>query len=1362
MPANNGLLKISEQEWTDARTYFAQDFSRNPHLDPTKMSKKKGSKTGHSFIKVGDEIFAIANRKCYGEAKHGLLGEGAFGKVKIVQTHSGENFAVKVEGRGLRGEHDAETKIMQAIGFSKGEAVRHLKAQKAFKGRFTTQKLYTVMKLREGKELEEYIYMPKSDTKRPDQLSNDQKLLAALFSCKAVQELHDKGIIHADLKPANLMAKIDGTQIVVSSIDFGFSMQLRPEQNEIVTASKGSPMYMAPELDRTCRNYGTFSFASDIYALGVMFKEDLGLDSALYDGMLKYNRLERDDMNKVMLNVIAKLKQSPTLDSQNLVLIAQLEKGIYERENQKKEAITAKFENHLTQCKDPNKFIEAISNAPSHLTDSQGYPVKGQEVAQIMRDIISKPELVTQFSQDPYAASRMLAQMGITSKYGIRNGFVEMLKVQNLKNTIISAPDEASLINILNAAPDSIFGNKARLEANIKAILAQPSIIEAMATNPRMAHLYTHNSGIFDDYGLKTAVLNIVNVKYQAQLLEAKKQEDQKREAQADLAQKINQAASLGIDEIIKVIREHPAPLYSKLGQELRKEDQINAIMNLRDPKPGAIVPKITSNYDLEGLVNRLVEQQKEAKLRPLPNPIPEAVIDRLPPLPQTPNQVPLTPPSPSPVAGMQSPPTPPQENMELILRTVIAQNLHGKGAISFEGKNWDQVSANVDFAGLKTRYMVSLGSSTSRERLFLDRESPHEKMVALREKIANESRGKTVPEILAIVNKHIDALTTDHPSVRGQSRNQIEAGLDGRLDRYLNDRAAGRIPGKPANRDVSMDELVDAGILVCRHKGLLAASIMGQLIDNKILPPGAARQYRSEIQNVAGRTIGAHTWSVYRDGTTGDLWVNDPRWAQVKKVNPARMSDIGYGVPAVRQMMQRLDAIDKPILDRVRVALEQALPKPHFVQPPNQPVLAQVNQPSPDEQKLIDAIKNAKSTGELIEILKATNIEIKSRNGMAIDKQRMLDNLKIFSSEPVYINAIANDRTFGGISPFAGSEISSTYDIRNKFIALVKEEHANKLKQQAPLVENREPVPQNVHIQPIKQEVEQNKEFNIKNKEFNIENILNKANNKAPQEPEISAPSDPVKEAIAKIEETQMWAIGPRDKRQEWLVPLLEDLEKLDKQNISAPEKRRILEEKVMQVYNSAGLSEFGHNAKRVARDILVEVLKIEPPVIVKNDVKVDVKNDPKIERIINLNENQLKESYNKIRDGKGATNWARVKAKNLGQAFTDKGQTRVNQISEMAKVFEHLKKNPSPENSFKVWSYLAVMSDDIQKENNKMQSALLQMCNKMMSEIDPQKKFMDKRIDQIESACKECKAAVNTEYNIPKVNDPGKNRRP
>src|SRR5690606_1341099 len=90
-PETKDLLSIKKKDWEKAKQYFAE----NPNA--VKFARK-GNKISNSFIQVEGEIFAVKSGKC--------LGEGAFGKVKVLQNEEKVNFAVKIEGRGKRGNDD--------------------------------------------------------------------------------------------------------------------------------------------------------------------------------------------------------------------------------------------------------------------------------------------------------------------------------------------------------------------------------------------------------------------------------------------------------------------------------------------------------------------------------------------------------------------------------------------------------------------------------------------------------------------------------------------------------------------------------------------------------------------------------------------------------------------------------------------------------------------------------------------------------------------------------------------------------------------------------------------------------------------------------------------------------------------------------------------------------------------------------------------------------------------------------------------------------------------------------------------------------------------------------------------------------
>uniref|UniRef100_A0ACD5T6M2 Uncharacterized protein n=1 Tax=Avena sativa TaxID=4498 RepID=A0ACD5T6M2_AVESA len=86
--------------------------------------------------------------------------------------------------------------------------------------------------------------------------------------CEGLRYLHDKHIIHLDLKPDNILLD---DHMLPKIADFGLSRCLDENQTRVTTTRLcGSVGYLAPEFFT-----GRFTFASDIYSLGVIIVEIL-------------------------------------------------------------------------------------------------------------------------------------------------------------------------------------------------------------------------------------------------------------------------------------------------------------------------------------------------------------------------------------------------------------------------------------------------------------------------------------------------------------------------------------------------------------------------------------------------------------------------------------------------------------------------------------------------------------------------------------------------------------------------------------------------------------------------------------------------------------------------------------------------------------------------------------------------------------------------------------------------------------------------------------------------------------------------------------------------------------------------------
>ncbi len=100
--------------------------------------------------------------------------------------------------------------------------------------------------------------------RRIGRLPADRALVAARQICAGLAAAHDRGVIHRDLKPQNIM--MDG-QGDITIMDFGLAALA--EQVTGAEASQGTPAYMAPEQLKG----GEVTVRTDLYALGLVLYE---------------------------------------------------------------------------------------------------------------------------------------------------------------------------------------------------------------------------------------------------------------------------------------------------------------------------------------------------------------------------------------------------------------------------------------------------------------------------------------------------------------------------------------------------------------------------------------------------------------------------------------------------------------------------------------------------------------------------------------------------------------------------------------------------------------------------------------------------------------------------------------------------------------------------------------------------------------------------------------------------------------------------------------------------------------------------------------------------------------------------------
>ena len=199
------------------------------------------------------------------------LGSGGFGTVYLAEdTWIDKKVAIKVPHRqGLDfGELLHEPRLLASVSHPNIVAITTAEKQ--------DNVFFIVMEYVPGETLENIIA-----TRGP--LDLHRALDYTCQICNAVDHAHKQGVIHRDLRPANVLV---GENDMLKVADFGTSRFLEIAAHG--TTVIGSPPYMAPE-----QFQGKAVFASDLYSLGVTMYQML-------TGVLPYDTPAPADLDKLM------------------------------------------------------------------------------------------------------------------------------------------------------------------------------------------------------------------------------------------------------------------------------------------------------------------------------------------------------------------------------------------------------------------------------------------------------------------------------------------------------------------------------------------------------------------------------------------------------------------------------------------------------------------------------------------------------------------------------------------------------------------------------------------------------------------------------------------------------------------------------------------------------------------------------------------------------------------------------------------------------------------------------------------------------------------------------------------------------
>ncbi len=187
-----------------------------------------------------------------------IIGVGGMANVyRAYDSIDDRTVAVKI----LRDEHMQNDELLRRFrNESKAIAVlSHPNIVKVYDVSFNEDIQYIVMEYIDGITLKEYIEQQKV-------LRWKEAVHFTVQILRALQHAHDKGIVHRDIKPQNIMLLADGT---IKVADFGIARFARASQQTVTDKAIGSVHYISPEQAKG----DVTDEKSDIYSVGVMLYE---------------------------------------------------------------------------------------------------------------------------------------------------------------------------------------------------------------------------------------------------------------------------------------------------------------------------------------------------------------------------------------------------------------------------------------------------------------------------------------------------------------------------------------------------------------------------------------------------------------------------------------------------------------------------------------------------------------------------------------------------------------------------------------------------------------------------------------------------------------------------------------------------------------------------------------------------------------------------------------------------------------------------------------------------------------------------------------------------------------------------------
>jgi non-specific serine/threonine protein kinase/serine/threonine-protein kinase len=233
---------------------------------------------GHATMAELDRLLASASAEVQRGIDEGLgrvgryalvsvLGEGGFGTVWLASQEEPVRRLVAL--KLLR--RDPSSSVVMA----------RFRAERQALARMDHPNVASVLDAGVAEDGRPWFAMPYIDGPPITRHCDDERLgvreRVALFAevCDGVQHAHQKGVIHRDIKPGNVLVSLGSGRATPKVIDFGVAKALEPGDGEGARTAEGqrlgTPQYMAPE--QWLHGASAADARSDGYALGVLLSE---------------------------------------------------------------------------------------------------------------------------------------------------------------------------------------------------------------------------------------------------------------------------------------------------------------------------------------------------------------------------------------------------------------------------------------------------------------------------------------------------------------------------------------------------------------------------------------------------------------------------------------------------------------------------------------------------------------------------------------------------------------------------------------------------------------------------------------------------------------------------------------------------------------------------------------------------------------------------------------------------------------------------------------------------------------------------------------------------------------------------------